>query len=97
VKRFVSVFLLAGGLLVAGGANSGTVAVTFAQVGSDVVVTAAGSLTEIGRISAGAVSGRIEPSLGRIVFGAPSPSNSTFWSTACSLAPPLALVRRRFF
>ena len=87
MKRFVKVFLLLSGLLVAGGANAGTVAVTFAQVGSDVVVTAAGSLTSTGVGFAGNIGGLINPSIGRIVFGSPSSFNNNFWSTSCSLSP----------
>ena len=85
MKRVVALFLLMSGLLVAGGANAGRVAVTFAQVGSDVVVTAAGSLTSTGDNIAGSIAGRIDPSFPRIVFAATSSSN--FWSTSCSLSP----------
>ena len=90
MKRFLSVFLLAGGLLGAGGANAGTVAVTFAQVGSDVVVTAAGSLSATGASFAGNIVGRIQPNQGRIVFGSPSSINNNFWSTSCLLSPSTA-------
>ena len=77
--------MMLGGLLAAGGANAGRVAVTFAQVGSDVVVTAAGSLTSTGGNSAGSIAGRIDPSFPRIVFAATSPSS--FGPTSCSLSP----------
>ena len=90
MKRFVAVFFLLSGLLVAGGANAGRVAVTFAQVGSNVVVTAAGSLTSTGVSFATYIRGQIDPSLGLIVFGNYSNFSNAFFSTTCSLSPSTA-------
>jgi len=90
VRSLLSVFLLLGGLLMAGGANAGTVAVTFAQVGSDVVVTAAGSLSSISGNLVGYNLGEVVPSSGKVAFGIPSPGRSSLGQVSCSVSPTSA-------
>ena len=85
MKRLVAVWLLASGL-VAGGANAGSVAVTFAQVGSDVVITAAGSLTATTTGSTGSSTGVTIPSNGYILFGN-TPSQSNYAVGSCTVSP----------
>ena len=71
MKRFVAVLMLAGGLLAAGGANA-AVTITFAQSGSDVVATAAGSLTLPSATSSTTLTGSIWPSDGKLYFAGSS-------------------------
>ena len=66
MRSFIGAFLLVYGLLVAGGANAGRVAVTFAQVGSDVVVTAAGSLSATTGAAVAQAQGQVYPSQGYV-------------------------------
>jgi hypothetical protein len=83
VKRFVAVLMLAGGLLVTGGAHA-TVAVTFTQVGSDVVATAVGTLNLPGATSPGTgLNGLVDPNNGFIYFA----NNSSFDSIFCLVGP----------
>ncbi len=71
MKRFVAVFLILSGFLGAGGANA-AVTITFAEVGSDVVATAAGTLTLPGATSSTTLTGSIWPSDGKLYFGGSS-------------------------
>ena len=70
MKRLLSVFLLAGGLLVAGGVNA-AVTVSIQQSGSDVVVTTIGSLNTaaMGSSTHGNSIGGIWPDYGFIQVG----------------------------
>ena len=82
MRSLLSVFLLLGGLLVAENAGAG-VRITFAQSGSDVVVTAAGTLTIPGSLSPdNNLYGRINPSQGSLRFAPPSGTN-TLQNTFC--------------
>ena len=64
MKRFVSAFLLAGGLLVAGGGANAAATVTFTETGGNVVVTFLGSINTSALTSAGpdAFAAAIAPS-----------------------------------
>ena len=72
----------------AGVANAGTVAVTFAQVGSDVVVTAAGSLSVRTGSSGTDTGGLAWPSQGYVAFT--SPTLSRVASAPCAVSPSSA-------
>ena len=87
MNRFVAALFMLSGLMVAGGANAGTVAVTFAQVGSDVVVTAAGSLSSIPSGSIGFLAGQVVPGAGYVAFADPAPGRSIFRPVPCSVSP----------
>ena len=86
MKRFVPVFLLMGALLLAGGANA-AMEITFAEVGSDVVATAAGTLTLPGTPTSGTASGQIWPDQGRLVFGGSGVAAQSLFCVLTSTAP----------
>ena len=85
MKRFVAALLFVSGLLVAGGAVAGTVAVTFAQVGSDVEVTASGTLSETFGSLFPVTVGEIDPSSGFISI-APT-SITQVAPSSCTVSP----------
>lgn len=87
MKRFVAALFMLSGLMVAGGANAGTVAVNFAQVGSDVVVTAAGSLSSIPSGNSGFLVGQVVTGAGYVAFADPAPGRSYFRGVPCSVSP----------
>ena len=85
MKRLGAMLMMAGGLLVAGGANA-AVTITLAQVGNDVVATAAGTLTLPGATTGahGGVPGAIGAQEGRVIFA----NNSNFSYINCLTPSP---------
>ena len=84
MKRLGAMLMMAGGLLVAGGANA-AVTITLAQVGNDVVATAAGTLTLPGATSSfSGLPGAIGAQEGRVIFA----NNSNFSYINCLTPSP---------
>ena len=82
MKRFLSVFLLAGGLLVAGGVNA-AVTITLTETGGNVVATGVGRLdiSQLGNPTLeNVVGGFVNPSIGVLNTGPATPTDIDLYS-----------------